>query len=138
MANSTARQSKRKPTAEPWPAKPKTNRQAPTHWLKSHGRHRARGLNRCRAIKERSTAINNDWADNQACSLPHNTPPNLHTKSPQNSGLDTPCRRSTPRPTPHRPNKASIRDKTPKTPHEAQNNDSPAQEARQQGLHHGI
>ena len=30
------------------------------------GRHRARGPNRRRAIKEQSTATNNDWADNQA------------------------------------------------------------------------
>ena len=36
-------------------------------------RHRAQGPNRRRAIKERSTANNNDRADNQACSPPHNT-----------------------------------------------------------------
>ena len=34
MANSTVCQSKRKPIAEPRRAKPKTYRQAQTHWLK--------------------------------------------------------------------------------------------------------
>ena len=34
MANSTVCQSKWKPIAEPRRAKPKTYRQAPTHWLK--------------------------------------------------------------------------------------------------------
>ena len=34
ITNSTARQSKWKPTVEPRRAKPKTYRQAPTHWLK--------------------------------------------------------------------------------------------------------
>ena len=34
MANSTVCQSKRKPIAEPRRAKPKTYRQALTHWLK--------------------------------------------------------------------------------------------------------
>ena len=34
MANSTFEQSKWKPIVEPRRAKPKTNRQAPTHWLK--------------------------------------------------------------------------------------------------------
>ena len=34
MANSTVYQSKRKPIVEPQRAKPKTYRQAPTHWLK--------------------------------------------------------------------------------------------------------
>ena len=34
MANSTVCQSKRKPIVEPRRAKPKTYRQAPTHWLK--------------------------------------------------------------------------------------------------------
>ena len=34
MANSTVCQSKWKPIVEPWWAKPKTYRQAPTHWLK--------------------------------------------------------------------------------------------------------
>ena len=34
MANSTVCQSKWKPIVEPWRTKPKTNRQAPTHWLK--------------------------------------------------------------------------------------------------------
>ena len=34
MANSTVCQSKWKPIVEPWRAKPKTYRQAPTHWLK--------------------------------------------------------------------------------------------------------
>ena len=33
MANSTVYQSKRKPIVKPWRAKPKTYRQAPTHWL---------------------------------------------------------------------------------------------------------
>ena len=68
------------------------------------GRHEARGSNRRRAIKKRSTAINNDRADNQARSPPHNIQatanspimvnkfsekphpptifPNLHTKLP--------------------------------------------------------
>ena len=36
MANSPACQSKRKPTAEPRRAKPKTHRQASTHWSKLH------------------------------------------------------------------------------------------------------
>ena len=35
MANSTVCQSKWKSIAEPRRAKPKTYRQAPTHWLKS-------------------------------------------------------------------------------------------------------
>ena len=34
MANSFVCQSKWKPIVEPRPAKPKTYRQAPTHWLK--------------------------------------------------------------------------------------------------------
>ena len=34
MANSTVWQSKWKPIATPRRAKPKTNRKAPTHWLK--------------------------------------------------------------------------------------------------------
>ena len=34
MANSTVCQCKGKPIVEPWRAKPKTYRQAPTHWLK--------------------------------------------------------------------------------------------------------
>ena len=34
MANSTVCQSKWKPIVEPRQAKPKTYRQAPTHWLK--------------------------------------------------------------------------------------------------------
>ena len=34
MANSTVWKSKWKPMVEPRQAKPKTNRQAPTHWLK--------------------------------------------------------------------------------------------------------
>ena len=34
MANSTVYQSKWKPIVEPRQAKPKTYRQAPTHWLK--------------------------------------------------------------------------------------------------------
>ena len=34
MANSTVCQSKWKPIVEPRRAKPKTNHQAPTHWLK--------------------------------------------------------------------------------------------------------
>ena len=34
MANSTVSQSKWKPIVEPRRAKPKTYRQAPTHWLK--------------------------------------------------------------------------------------------------------
>ena len=34
MANSTVSQSKWKPIVEPRPAKSKTYRQAPTHWLK--------------------------------------------------------------------------------------------------------
>ena len=34
MTNSTVCQSKWKPIVEPWRTKPKTYRQAPTHWLK--------------------------------------------------------------------------------------------------------
>ena len=34
MANSTVCQGKWKPVVEPWRAKPKTYRQASTHWLK--------------------------------------------------------------------------------------------------------
>ena len=37
MANSTVCQSKWKPIVEPQRAKPKTYRQAPTHWLKFYG-----------------------------------------------------------------------------------------------------
>ena len=36
MANSTVCQSKWKPIVEPRRAKPKTYRQAPTHWLKCY------------------------------------------------------------------------------------------------------
>ena len=54
MANSTVCQSKWKPIVEPRRAKPKTY------------------PNRRRAIREWRIAINNDWDDNQACSLPHN------------------------------------------------------------------
>ena len=36
------------------------------------GRHWVWGSNRRRAIEEWSIAINNDWVDNLACSLPHN------------------------------------------------------------------
>ena len=36
MATSTVRQSKWKPIVEPRRAKPKTYRQAPTHWLKCY------------------------------------------------------------------------------------------------------
>ena len=61
MANST---SKWKPIVEPRRAKPKTYRQAPTHWLKFYDRHWVWGPNRRRAIKEWSIAINNDWVDN--------------------------------------------------------------------------
>ena len=65
MANSTVCQSKWKPIAEPRRAKPKTYRQAPTHWLKFfwRGRHWVWGPNRRRAIKEWSIAINNDWVN---------------------------------------------------------------------------
>ena len=58
MANSTVCQSKWKPIVEPRRAKPKTYRQAPTHWLKFWR------PNRRRAIKEWSIATNNDWVDN--------------------------------------------------------------------------
>ena len=49
MANSTVCQSKWKPIAEPRRAKPKTYRQAPTHWLKFY-----------------------EEAVIESCSLPHN------------------------------------------------------------------
>ena len=58
MANSTVYQSKWKPIVEPRRAKPKTYRQAPTHWLKFYEE-----PNRRREIKEWSIAINNDWVD---------------------------------------------------------------------------
>ena len=65
MANSTVCQSKWKPIVEPRRAKPKTYRQAPTHWLKFYEEAVIEsGPNRCRAIKEWSIAINNDWVDN--------------------------------------------------------------------------
>ena len=67
MANSNVCQSKWKPIVEPRRAKPKTYRQAPTHWLVKvlrRGRHWVWGPNRRRAIKEWSTAIGNDWVDN--------------------------------------------------------------------------
>ena len=63
MANSTVCQSKWKPIAEPRRAKPKTYRQAPTHWLKFY-EEAVWGPNRRRAIKDWSIAINNDWVDN--------------------------------------------------------------------------
>ena len=71
MANSTVCQSKWKPIVEPRLAKQKTYRQAPTHWLKFY-RHWVWGPNRRCAIKEWSIAINNDWIDKYAFSLPHN------------------------------------------------------------------
>ena len=59
MANSTVCQSKWKPIVEPRRAKPKTYRQAPTHWLKFYEEAVIES-----AIKEWSIAINNDWVDN--------------------------------------------------------------------------
>ena len=65
MATSTVCQSKWKPIVEPRRAKPKTNRQAPTHWLKFYEEAVIESeANRRRAIKEWSIAINNDWVDN--------------------------------------------------------------------------
>ena len=65
MANSTVCHSKWKPIAEPRRAKPKTYRQAPTHWLKFNEEAVIEwGPNRRRAIQEWSIAINNDWVDN--------------------------------------------------------------------------
>ena len=65
MANSTVCQSKWKLIVEPRRAKPKTYRQAPTHWLKFYGEAViVWGPNCRRAIKEWSIAINNDWVDN--------------------------------------------------------------------------
>ena len=65
MANSTVCQSKWKPIVEPRRAKPKTYRQAPTHWLKFYEEAVIFwGPNRRRSIKEWSIAINNDWVDN--------------------------------------------------------------------------
>ena len=66
LTTSTVCQSKWKPIVEPRRAKPKTYRQAPTHWLNflRRGRHWVWGPNRRRAIKEWSIAINNDWVDN--------------------------------------------------------------------------
>ena len=66
MANSTVCQSKWKPIVEPRRAKPKTYRQAPTHWWKFYEEAVIEwvwGPNRRRAIKEWSIAINNDWVD---------------------------------------------------------------------------
>ena len=63
MANSTVCQSKWKPIVEPRRAKPKTYRQAPTHWLKFY-EEAVIESDRRRAIKEWSIAINNDWVDN--------------------------------------------------------------------------
>ena len=65
MANSTVCQSKWKPIVEPRRAKPKTYRQAPTHWLKFYEEAIiVWGPNRRRSIKEWSLAINKDWDDN--------------------------------------------------------------------------
>ena len=64
MANSTVCQSKWKPIVEPRRAKPKTNRQAPTHWLKFYEEAIVWGPNYRCAIKEWSIVINNDWVDN--------------------------------------------------------------------------
>ena len=65
MTNSTVCQSKWKPIVEPRRAKPKTYRQAQTHWLKFYEEAVIEwGPNRRRAIKEWSIAINNDWVDN--------------------------------------------------------------------------
>ena len=62
MANSTVCQSKRKPIVEPRRAKPKTYRQALTHWLKFYEEAVIEwGPNRRRATKELSIAINKDW-----------------------------------------------------------------------------
>ena len=125
------------------------------------GGHWVWGPNRHRAIKERNTATNNDRADNQACSPPHNiqattdsfktvnqSPELLRKTRRQFFQICTLSHRKTPAPT-HTDAEVSldrryifplsrcVRDKTSTTPYEVQNNDSPAQEARQQGLHHG-
>ena len=64
MANSTVWESKWKLAVEPRRAKPKTYPQAPSHWLKFYEEAVIEwGLNRCRAIKEWSIAINNDGVD---------------------------------------------------------------------------
>ena len=62
MANSTVCQSKWKPIVEPRRAKPKTYRQAPTHWLKFY--EEAVIESEARTAVEWSIAINNDWVDN--------------------------------------------------------------------------
>ena len=65
MVNSTVCQSKWKPIAEPRRAKPKTYRQAPTHWLKFYEEAVIESEARTAVvqIKEWSIAINNDWVD---------------------------------------------------------------------------
>ena len=47
------------------------------------GRHWVSGPNRRRATKEQSTATNNDWADNQACSPPHNIQATANPQPPE-------------------------------------------------------
>ena len=64
MANSTVCESQWKSIVEPRRAKPKTYRQAPSHWLKFYEEVVIESENRRRAIKEWSIAINNDLVDN--------------------------------------------------------------------------
>ena len=54
------------------PSQRHTAKPQPTVKVLRRGRYWVWGQNRRRATKERSTAINNDRADNQARSLPHN------------------------------------------------------------------
>ena len=71
MAESTVCQSKWKLIVEPRRAKPKTYRQAPTHWLKVYEEAVTESEARTADVQLKSIAINNDWVDS-ACSLPHN------------------------------------------------------------------
>ena len=74
MANSTVCKRKWKPIAEPRQAKPKKYRQATTHRLKFYEEAVIESEARTAVVQfeKWSIAINNDWFDNQACSLPHN------------------------------------------------------------------
>ena len=60
MTTSTVCQSKWKAIVEPQRAKPKTYRQAPTHWLKFY----EEAVIESEAIKEWRIATNNVWVDN--------------------------------------------------------------------------
>ena len=64
MANFILCQSKWKPVIEPRRAKPKTYRQAPTHWLNFYEEASIESEARTAAIKVWSIAINNNWVDN--------------------------------------------------------------------------